>query len=398
MRSAMWGRESTAWAVSSRTQTHSWAWSTGRLQSSAKAGDVVGDDQQLVGVRPRDGQGVPAEGPLGQVAGGRAELHAEQDRPHRGGEPARAAPPARPFRPVPSRSPPSVRPRGSADAVAAAWAATIFSMRGAMRRGSSGPRRRGPTGSEGQGVVARPDGEAGGIGDVQFGHPDQLLEPDPLIGSGFGLGHAVGGHARGPGPAPRPARGSPPPWAPPIIFKQVAEQPLQGVSGTHPGRSCPRSHVMATATRTGPRRRSSWSPAGDPELDLRPRRRARRGGSAARPSSAPGRCSRLKITSPAAARRPRPRSVRPWRSRHPRRPVRWRCCPWCSTRPWWMGRSTCTTPAARCPLHVEPSVSDPAGQGQRRGHPDHQWVGRKTSTAGRAARCCRGCRPPGRPA
>ena len=60
-----------------------------------EAGHVAGDEQQRRRLGPRQREGVLAEGPAGQVAGGRAELHAEEDRAEREGElpeqPAEAA-------------------------------------------------------------------------------------------------------------------------------------------------------------------------------------------------------------------------------------------------------------------------------------------------------------------
>ena len=78
------GRVMTACMVSSRRQIHSWTSWSGRLQSSAKRATLPGHEEQGVGLgRPGQRQRVLAEGAPGQVAGGRAELHAEEDRPER---------------------------------------------------------------------------------------------------------------------------------------------------------------------------------------------------------------------------------------------------------------------------------------------------------------------------
>ena len=75
------GRVSTACMVSSRRQTQSWTSWSGRLQSSAKRATLPGTRSSVGRLGPGQREGVLPERPAGQVPGGRAELHAEEDRP-----------------------------------------------------------------------------------------------------------------------------------------------------------------------------------------------------------------------------------------------------------------------------------------------------------------------------
>ena len=77
------GRVMTACMVSSRRQIHSWTSWSGRLQSSAKRATLPGTSSRVVRSGPGQREGVLAEGAAGQVAGGRAELHAEEHRSER---------------------------------------------------------------------------------------------------------------------------------------------------------------------------------------------------------------------------------------------------------------------------------------------------------------------------
>ena len=90
------GRVMTACMVSSRRQTQSCTSWRGRLQSSANVATLLGTSRRVFDSGHGSGQGVLAEGPPGQVAGGGAELHAEQHGAEREGELAQeAAEPAR---------------------------------------------------------------------------------------------------------------------------------------------------------------------------------------------------------------------------------------------------------------------------------------------------------------
>ena len=86
---------STACMVSSRRQTQSWTSCSGQAPVLGEAGHVARHEQQGGRLGPGQREGVLAEGAPGQVAGGRAELHAEEDRAEREGElaqqPAEAA-------------------------------------------------------------------------------------------------------------------------------------------------------------------------------------------------------------------------------------------------------------------------------------------------------------------
>ena len=114
------GRVMTACMVSSRRQTQSWTSWRGRLQSSAKRATLPGTSSRVGDSRPGQGQRVLAEGAPGQVAGGRAELHAEEDRTEGQGELAQ-----QPLRPAPPSRSSSVRSMAGAAAAPFCWASTI---------------------------------------------------------------------------------------------------------------------------------------------------------------------------------------------------------------------------------------------------------------------------------
>ncbi len=161
-----------------------------------EAGHVAGHEEQGVGLgRPGQGQRVLAEGAPGQVAGGRPELHAEEDRSEGQGELAEQALQAGPAVGVELG-----QVHGGDGGGALLLGLDHRLENGAVRLEQAERPLPGSDGLEGHpGSAARGGGDAGGLGDVQLGHPGQVLEGDAHERVGGLVLPVVGGHAEGQG-------------------------------------------------------------------------------------------------------------------------------------------------------------------------------------------------------
>ncbi len=139
-----------------------------------EAGDVARHEEQGGRFRPGQRQRVLAEGAPGQVAGGGAELHAEEDGPERQGElPEQAAEARRAFRIELAQI------HGGRDGRRALLLRVDHRLEdAAVRLEHPEAPLAGPDRLEGDAAAARGRPDAGRLGHVQLGHAGQLLERD----------------------------------------------------------------------------------------------------------------------------------------------------------------------------------------------------------------------------
>ena len=197
----------------------------GQAPVGGELGHVGCDQQQLVRRGPRNGQGVLAQGPLGQMADHRADLQAEEHRPDGGGPLAeQAAEVAEGF--VAAES-------GGAARSSAGWPAPAGGpATGVMAVSTVPPRFEGPQcpvapahRNAGQSAPVGRHRHAGGLHHVELRHPGQLLELDPLEGLDVVLRRAAGGHVEGERPGHLPLVGG----VGPQHVHEVTEQGLEGI-------------------------------------------------------------------------------------------------------------------------------------------------------------------------
>ena len=157
-----------------------------------------------------------------------------------------------------------------------------------------------PDGLEGDAAGPGRQGDPGGVGHVQLGHPGQLLEGDPDERVGIVVLAVVGGDAEGQragGLEPVVARSG----SRSDDLQQVAEEATHGIVGVSRSEH---AHTCMLRGRCRVSRSRLWHrpPAGDREGHRGARAAARRAGTGARPWCAPGAASTASITCPGSIR------------------------------------------------------------------------------------------------
>ena len=193
--------------ASSRTQTQSWTSWSGRLQSSAKRATFEGTSSRVVDSGHGRGKRVLAEGTPRQVAGSRPELHTEEHRPERDGELREQA--SESARRVVTQLA-QVHRRGNGGGALLLGLDHRLENRTVRLEHFEGPlagsdRLEGDPGPcpstrpGGGAAVGGRGGDAGDVGDMELGHPGQLLEGDAHQRVRVVVHPSVGGDAEGEG-------------------------------------------------------------------------------------------------------------------------------------------------------------------------------------------------------